>query len=144
VSECNINYFLDFFAGDLIASIKHNSYTLIGVHKNELDYEIQKIEDWKSVIKEELESNFTRRIPSGQNYGLDYSKNQSVNDFGYNYKSACKFFLELLEDNLLNDLSEFYVVTVNKSRQFDRIVGVDLVFEIAPTKMLYLQLMGTD
>ncbi len=146
-SVIGMNYKLfaiDLLAGDLVTSIDHQAYKLFGRSQGEYQFELESVLHWKSLIKEELMANLTRRIPKGNNEGLDYSVNDLVKDLHYHYINAFDIFLSLLEDNLLYKASEAYVVKANGKRTFHSIVGVDLVFEIAPTQIIYLQLTGSD
>ncbi|HAS39338.1 MAG TPA: hypothetical protein DCS93_02620 [Microscillaceae bacterium] len=146
-SVIGMNYKLfaiDLLEGDLITSIDHQAYKLFDCPQGAYQFELESIVYWKSLIKEELMANLTRRILSGNNEGLDYSVNDLVKDMHHHYINAFDIFLSLLDDNLLNKTSEAYVVKANGKRTFHSIVGVDLVFEISSTQMIYLQLTGSD
>lgn len=125
--------------GDELTTIRYYSGELFG--GGNYNFKLKPTDDWESLIKNELELNFQRRIPGGDNGYLDYSENELVKDLKHQYFSAFDTFTRMLRENLIDEFMPVYVLETDKPY---RIIGLDLVFGISDTKIVVLQLMGND
>ena len=134
-----------YYSGDIERAIRYNSTELFNVGQNEFDIELIETKNWEELLKNELYANLKRRIPfespafASQ---LDYKENNLVMDLNYSIRNSINYFIMMLKNEFINETVNVYELKV--SRTFHRIVGIDLIFEIEPTKMILLQIRGMD
>jgi hypothetical protein len=140
-------YVFSFSAGDIEKCIQNNAYELFGVYPNEWKIEIEKINDWESRLKSELNASLKRRIPTESDtsiaFKLDYSENDLVEDLNYRTKIVNEYFINMFKNEFITDSMDIYELKIKESTHY-RIIGIDLIFEIEPTKVLFLQILGND
>ncbi len=135
----------NFSAGDIEKCIQNNAYELFGVYPNEYEIEIKKSNDWETLLKNELNASTKRRIPRGSVVNpSDYAENMLVEDLFRNIKLVNNLFSNMVKNEFVKDDTDVYEVIISNAGSSYRIIGIDLVFEIEPTKILYLQILGTD
>ncbi|OQP60433.1 hypothetical protein A3860_33455 [Niastella vici] len=138
----------NFSAGNIEKCVQDNAYELFGVYPNDWNIEIRKNDDWETKLKSELNASLTRRIPHKGNElltkQLDYSKNNLVDDLNYRVKFSNEYFVSILKSEFITDKTDVYELIVKDVGASYRIVGIDLIFEIESTKLLFLQLIGND
>jgi hypothetical protein len=141
----NFKLFLfHYYGGDLERTIQNNSYELFSVHSDDWEVELEKAADWEERLKKELYSNFERGLPYGHSNTLpDYSGNILFKHLDERFQVPIDNFVSLLKDEFVNAETDVYELKVT-SKSIYRIVGIDLVFEITPTRILVLQIGGSD
>ena len=112
----------NYSAGDILESLSHNSYELYGVYPNEYNFELVPIEDWTSLV-----------LNGMQTQGLNAQ-----------YLFALENFISMFKSHILNKSTNCFKIQIDTNGKFDRLVGFDLVFEIAETKLIVLQIYGSD
>ncbi|WP_262149807.1 hypothetical protein [Chryseobacterium foetidum] len=140
-------YIFNFSAGDIKKCIQNNAYQLFGVYPNDWVVEIEKINDWEIKLKNELNASTKRRIPIEADKlianQLNYSENDLTRDLIYQTKYVNEYFVLMLKNEfVINDIDVYEVFVKNVGASY-KIIGIDLIFEIEPTKILYLQITGT-
>ncbi|QYS86026.1 hypothetical protein JJC03_13505 [Flavobacterium oreochromis] len=131
-------YSFNFSAGNIEKSIQNNSYELFGVYPNDWTIEVFKIENWKEKLKIELYKPFIE-IQSDSNS----EEIQAIKDLKSRIKYSINEFIHLFENEFINKSVNVYETRITKGA-FYRIMGIDLVFEIEETKIIFLQIMGVD
>lgn len=132
--------------GDMSQCIQHNAYELFGVYPNDWDIAFTKIDDWEIRLKNELNASIQRRIPveAGAADASAYQENALVKALHANIKHVNEYFISLLKTALITEATDVYVLSVDTKGATYRIVGIDLVFHIAPDTILVLQINGLD
>lgn len=130
----------NFSAGEIIKAIQYNSYELFGVYPNDWDLQIEQIENWENTLETEFDTSFSRK-KSFNNRSIE---TQLADDIIQQYKLACKHFIDLIKTEFINEHTTVYELKVKTNGSFYRLVGLDLVFEIDDTKILLLQITGSD
>lgn len=136
-----------FSNGDIEKCVQHNAYELFGVHSNEWQIEIVPAPDWEHKLKAELNASTWRRIP-GEGAGItnkgDYRENDLTRDYVRSTQSVNEHFVRLLKNEFVDDATTVHELRVVQQNATYRLVGIDLIFEIAPGKILFLQVLGVD
>lgn len=55
-----------------------------------------------------------------------------------------KYFITLLKSEFIKETTTVYELKVNSKTDMYRLIGIDLIFEIEPTKIVLLQVLGVD
>lgn len=127
----------NFSAGKIESAIQNNSYELFGVYPNDWKLEIVKCNDWKNKLEVELKSNLTRRNAN------NLTENELVKDLSFSIKNSIDQFVYYIDKEFAINSSDIYEVNLIES-DFYRLTGIDLIFEIDDTKIVFLQIIGTD
>ena len=127
----------NFSDGKIENAIQNNSYELFGVYSNDWKLEIVKCNNWKSKLENELKSNLTRR---NTNNSID---NDLAEDLCFSIKNSIDHFVNYIDKEFAINSSDIYEVNLIES-DFYRLTGIDLVFEIGDTKIVFLQITGSD
>ena len=127
----------NFSAGKIENAIQNNSYELFGVYPNDWNLEIVKCNDWKSKLENELKSSLVRK---NTNNSID---NDFAKDLCFNIKFTIDHFVNYIDKEFAVNSSDIYEVNLIESG-FYRLIGIDLVFEISDTKIIFLQINGSD
>jgi len=137
----------NFYGGNIENAIQFNSFELFGVHENDWKTEIKLIKNWEYRLKEEFYSNIIkRRIPieySRQEDNFDIRENDLSTNLVQSIKNAINYFIDILKKEFSNETISVYELIVTNKRHY-RIVGIDIIFEIDETKLILLQLLGSD
>lgn len=139
-SVIGMNYKLfafNFSSGKIENAIQNNSYELFGVYPYDWKLEIVKCIDWKNKLEIELKSNLTRRNTDNS------TTNELVKDLSFSIKNAIDHFINYIDKEFAKNSSDIYEVKLTTSN-FYRLTGIDLVFEIDDTKIVFLQIKGSD
>ncbi|GFD81174.1 hypothetical protein ABHQ57_06750 [Tenacibaculum sp. ZH5_bin.1] len=127
----------NFSAGNIHKAIQDNSYELFGVYPNDWEFKINECKNWKEKLESELKSNFNRR-----NYN-SLPESELVKDLKHSINSSIDYFINLLKNEFAENSYNIYELSLTKA-SFYRIVGIDLIFEIDNTKIIFLQIIGSD
>ncbi len=144
--RCKI-YTFNFSTGDIEKCIQNNAYELFGVYPNDYEVEIKKSNDWETKLKYELNASTKRRILLGSIDVInpsDYLENLLVQDLSRQVKFVNDYFVGMIKNEFCKNNIDIFEVTVTNVVSSYRIIGIDLIFEIEPTKILYLQILGND
>jgi hypothetical protein len=131
-----------YIGGNIERAIQNNSYDLFGVYPNDWEIEIDKADNWSDSLENEFLANFKRRIPSPHSQ-LDYAENDLVLSINSQIRAACRYFIHLLKNDIINDTTAVHELRVTKGSSY-RFVGLDLIFEISDTNIIVLQMLGID
>ncbi|AYN01542.1 hypothetical protein MQX03_14945 [Chryseobacterium aahli] len=140
-SVIGMNYKLfayNFSDGNIEGAIQNNSYELFGVYPNDWDVELTEVKDWK----ERLEIELVKPVMQQPSI-LSDKENETIRDLKSRIKNSINDFITLLEKEFAEISTNIYESTVTKGG-FYRIMGIDLVFEIEETKIIFLQILGND
>jgi hypothetical protein len=145
--KCKL-YAFNFSAGDIEKCIQNNAYELFGVYPNDWNIEIEQINDWENRLKSELNASLKRRIPieSAKSTGqeLDYTENSLVKDLELRTKLVNEYFISMFKNEFITDSMAVYELKIKEKSSSYRLIGIDLIFEIDATKILFLQILGKD
>lgn len=126
-----------FSNGNMEHSIQSHSHQLFGVYPNTWKIEFSKIKNWEELLKKEFTVNFDRK-------NSDYEKGKMPEFICDDYRKVFEEFISLLKESIITDNAVCYEMNVKTNGELYRIVGLDLVFEIDDTKIMFLQLKGLD
>ncbi|RKR05340.1 hypothetical protein C8C83_4684 [Flavobacterium sp. 90] len=145
--KCKL-YAFNFSAGDIEKCIQNNVYELFGVYPNDWNIEIEQINDWENRLKSELNASLKRRIPRESDKSiaqqLDYTENSLVKDLGLRTKLVNENFISMFKNEFITDSMCVYELKITEKSSSYRLIGIDLIFEIDSTKILFLQILGSD
>lgn len=127
----------NFSAGNIESAIQNNSYELFGVYPYDWKLKIVKCNDWKNKLETELKSSLTRRFTA------DYTENELTKDLSFSIKNAIDHFINYMEKEFSGSALDIYELKLIEN-SFYRLTGIDIIFEIDETKIVFLQIKGSD
>lgn len=95
-----------------------------------------------------MNASLKRRIPRESDKSiaqqLDYTENSLVKDLGLRTKLVNENFISMFKNEFITDSMCVYELKITEKSSSYRLIGIDLIFEIDSTKILFLQILGSD
>lgn len=122
---------VDFVAGDAQRSLQHHAYDLFGQYPDDWAIDLIAIDDWQQSLIQ-----FVQRH-------LQLNQGQHAKQWLTQSSAVLQFFCTQLKQLCLGENTEVFEMVVHE-RGFYRIIGLDLVFDLAGEQLLVLQILGAD
>lgn len=132
----------NFSAGNIERAIQNNAYELFGVYPDEWELELIKEDHWIEKLKNELYRQIPDDLVHSKNLH-DSHKHDLIRRLVNGAREASDHFIHLLNDEFGKKSDCIYELKITKG-DFYKLLGIDLVFEIEDTKIIFLQLNGSD
>ena len=128
--------------------LQNNAYALFGVEPNDWSVTLEELPNWEENLKTELNASLNRRKASlgikKENNLPSENEHEAIKDLSKCIINVNNVFVNLLKHAFVADSQMVYELKVKPTSGNYRIVGIDLVFEIANKNVLVLQVLGND